>query len=89
MPVTVSTSYIANPETAERLCSGVRERFKTRLGELRISIVGGQSNDNWQLKMTTPDGSRQRVLDVFGPDRHQLEKVFDTLENMAAEMEAS
>ena len=55
MAVTIEMFALGDPERHARVKAVVEECFKERPGDWRVSIVGSQENDSWELKITGPN----------------------------------
>ena len=54
MPVTISTSYIGNPDTEKSLRSAIEEVFKKRGEDWHVSIIGDQKKSMWRVTVEGP-----------------------------------
>jgi len=57
-------------------------------GEWRLSLIEAQSNDCWELKLSTPDGTRLPVRNL-GPELHSVEGIQRTLREVRDSAQAA
>lgn len=87
MPAIVSTHYLGNPEAEGRLLAAVQELFKKYPDDWMVSILGAQTTDAWQLKVTASDGKREWTHMLYGQDGgHDIEKILRVLEQITVRL---
>jgi hypothetical protein len=66
MPISIEMSAIGDPETKMVIESVLRDVMGSRSGTWRISVIGSQLNDIWELKVRGPNTNR--LYKLYGPD---------------------
>jgi hypothetical protein len=56
MPVTVEMQNTGNPTLRTEVVAVIEHVLAERLGDWRVSILGSQANDCWEMKITGPNG---------------------------------
>lgn len=85
-PATLSTN-IGNPEVKQTLRDAL-DRFCTQYPNgWRISILGAQNNDGWEVKVTADDGRTVWVKTLYGTEGgHYVDDVVAALEKINVEI---
>jgi hypothetical protein len=64
MAVVVEMHNTGNPEARSELVAMIEHALSDRSGDWRVSIVGSQANDRWEMKITGPNAfERSYVLE--------------------------
>jgi hypothetical protein len=56
MAVTVEMYHAADPVVRSEVVALIEHVFADRPGDWRVSIIGSQANDCWEMKITGPKG---------------------------------
>ena len=56
MAVLVEMQHIGNPRLQPEVRAVIEHVFADRSGDWRVSIVGSQASDRWELKIVGPNG---------------------------------
>ena len=56
MAVTVEMYHTGDPAVRSEVVAVLEHVFADRPGEWRVSIIGSQANDRWEMKITGPKG---------------------------------
>jgi hypothetical protein len=56
MAVTVEVHHTGDPELRTDIVTAIEHVFAGRRGDWRVSIVGSQANDRWEMKIAGPNG---------------------------------
>ena len=55
MAVTVEIYHTGDPELRADVVAAIEHVFADRPGDYRVSIIGSQANDRWEMKITGPN----------------------------------
>jgi len=55
MPVTVETHNTGDPNLQRDLVAIIEHTFADRSGDWRVTILGSQGTDNWEMRITGPN----------------------------------
>jgi hypothetical protein len=55
MAVVVEMHNTSNPEARSELAAVIEHALSDRSGDWRVSIIGSQANDRWEMKLTGPN----------------------------------
>ena len=56
MAVTVEIQNTGDPGIRAEVVAAIEHVLSDRLGDWRVSIVGSQANDRWEMKINGPNG---------------------------------
>jgi hypothetical protein len=56
MAVTVEIHHTGDPELRADVVAAIQDVFADRPGDYRVSIIGSQANDRWEMKIASPNG---------------------------------
>ena len=56
MAVLVEMHHTGDPALVSEIVATIEHVFADRPGDWRVSIVGSQANDRWEMKITGPTG---------------------------------
>ncbi len=56
MAVTVEIQNTRDPGIRAEVVAAIEHVLSDRLGDWRVSIVGSQANDRWEMKINGPNG---------------------------------
>lgn len=86
MPATFSTSF-SNPKIERMLREQLDQFCKQYPDGWRVSILGAQNNDIWELKVIADDGRTVWVHSLHGTDgEHDIEKIVAALAKSKVEI---
>jgi hypothetical protein len=54
MAVLVEMHHTGDPALVSEIVATIEHMFADRPGDWRVSIVGSQANDRWEMKITGP-----------------------------------
>lgn len=64
MPVSVEMHHTGDPSVQAEVRAAIEHVFADRLGDWRVSIVGSQANDQWEMRIAGPNAfERSYTLD--------------------------
>lgn len=55
MPVVVSVAHLGNAELAYDVRAAIEHALADRAGDWRVSVLGSQASDRWELKVEGPN----------------------------------
>jgi hypothetical protein len=55
MAVVVEMHNTGNPDARAEVVAMIEHALSNRAGDWRVSIVGSQANDRWEMKLTGPN----------------------------------
>jgi hypothetical protein len=55
MAVTVEMQNTGDPELQQEVVAAIEHALADRIGDWRVSIIGSQANDKWEMKITGPN----------------------------------
>jgi hypothetical protein len=55
MAVVVEMHNTGNPEARSEVVAMIEHALSDRSGDWRVSIIGSQANDRWEMKLTGPN----------------------------------
>jgi hypothetical protein len=66
MAVTVEMQHTGESGLQADVRAVIEHVLADRPGEWRVSIVGSQANDRWEMKIVGPNCARSRIRDPMG-----------------------
>jgi hypothetical protein len=83
MTAMVSANYLGDPEFEQVVRCRVQEFMESYEGHWIIRLTGSQQNTVWELKVETPDGTKEWVTTLFGKKgSHSIDKILIELRNI-------
>ncbi len=70
------------PEVRAGVIAAVEHLFADRPGEWRVSIVGSQANDRWEMKVTGPNAFERSYTLEGSEGEHEAERIRGILGRM-------
>lgn len=82
MPVTVEMHNTGNPELQRDVVAFVEHVLSGRSGDWRISIVGSQGNDRWEMKILGPNSFERSFTLEGSAGQHEPRVIADLVAKM-------
>jgi len=79
MPVTVEMQNTGDPSLKADVVASVEHVLSARPGDWRVTIVGSQANDRWEMKIIGPNAFERSYTFEGNRDEHRPEKIRDLL----------
>ena len=75
MPVSVEIEHTGDRKMQAEVRVVIEHVLADRLGDWRVSIMGSQANDQWELKITGPNGFERSYTLEGSAGEHQPEVI--------------
>ncbi|HXM21760.1 MAG TPA: hypothetical protein VN948_10900 [Terriglobales bacterium] len=56
MAVTVEVHHTGDPELRAGVLAAIEHVFADRAGDWRVSVIGSQANNRWEMRIAGPNG---------------------------------
>jgi hypothetical protein len=77
--VSVSTNNLGSAQASGEIRGAVKSYLSTRPGDSKVSILGAQDNDTWQLKVLY--GGSERIVSLYAGE-HSVDGVLAALKKI-------
>jgi len=75
MAVTVEVHHTGEPELRAEVVAVIEHVFADRPGDWRVSIVGSQANDRWEMQIAGPSGFERSYTLEGSAGQHEPEVI--------------
>jgi len=75
MGVSVEIHHTGNPDSQSELRVAIEHVMAERKGDWRVSILGSQANDQWELKVFGPNGFERTYALEGSAGEHSSEAI--------------
>jgi hypothetical protein len=75
MTVTVEMQNTGDPELQRDVVASIEHVLADRPGDWRVSIIGSQANDKWEMKITGPNAFERSYTLEGSSGEHRPERI--------------
>src|SRR5882762_3407516 len=75
MAVTVEMQHTGDPTRQREVAAVIEHALADRPGEWRVSIVGSQANDRWEMRIVGPNAFERSYTLEGSADEHRPEAI--------------
>jgi hypothetical protein len=82
MTTTVEMQHTGDPAVRAEVITVVEHLLAERPGEWRVTIMGSQANDRWEMRITGPNAYERSYTLEGSAGEHRAEAILDILSRM-------